>query len=83
MSTNDDVDNVVMRYLEKHPFGADTLEGITEFWLEQRRIRQAVETVGGALERLLDSGSIERVEHGGTTLFRLTTRESKRGSDGA
>jgi hypothetical protein len=74
MTIEDDVDRAVLAYLELHPSAADTLEGITAWWLEQRRIREGVEIVSGALERLIKCGAIEKVRRRdqAETLFRLT-----------
>lgn len=80
MTSDDEVERVVLHYLEKHPYGADTLESITEFYLEQRRKRYGVEMVSGAIARLVDAGSIEPFEHSGAMLFRMTTRNSRRGN---
>src|SRR5206468_3585337 len=52
MTSDDEVDRAVLAYLEAHPSAADTLEGITAWWLEQRRVRYGVEIVSGALDRL-------------------------------
>jgi len=74
MTVDDDIDRAVLAYLEAHPSAADTLEGITTWWLEQRRIRYGVEIVSGALERLISCGAVEmlrRKDEAGT-LFRLT-----------
>jgi hypothetical protein len=74
MTSDDDVDRAVLAYLEAHPSAGDTLEGITAWWLEQRRIRYGVEIVSGALERLIIAGSVERLRRRDETapLFRLT-----------
>ena len=74
MTSDEEVDRAVLAYLEEHPSAADTLEGITAWWLEQRRIRYGVEIVSGALERLIRSGAIERLNRRdeASTLFRLT-----------
>jgi hypothetical protein len=74
MTIEDDVDRAVLAYLEAHPSAADTLDGITAWWLEQRRIRYGVEIVGGALERLIRCGAVEKIRQrdGAGALFRLT-----------
>jgi hypothetical protein len=74
MTSDDDVDRAVLAYLEAHPSAADTLEGITAWWLEQRRIRYGVELVSAALERLMQRGEIEKFQRRTDTmpLFRLT-----------
>ena len=75
MLSDDEVDRAVLAYLDAHPSAADTLEGIVAWWLEQRRIRYGVEIVSGALERLIDSGAVEKLcrRDEASTLFRLTT----------
>jgi len=74
MTSDDEVDRAVLAYLEAHPSAADTLEGITAWWLEQRRIRYGVEIVSGALERLISNGAVEKLRRRdeASTLFRLT-----------
>ena len=74
MTSDDEVDRAVLAYLEAHPSAADTLEGITAWWLEQRRIRYGVEIVSGALERLISGGAVEKLRRRdeAATLFRLT-----------
>lgn len=86
MATEDDdnVDSAVLAYLEEHPSAADTLEGITTWWLEQLRIRCGIELVSGALERLIQSGQVERFDRRADTppLFRLTSPGGGRASNG-
>jgi hypothetical protein len=74
MTSDDEVDRAVLAYLEAHPSAADTLEGITDWWLEQRRVRYGVEIVSGALERLISGGAVEKLRRRdeAATLFRLT-----------
>ena len=43
----------ILAYLVKHPEAQDTLEGITEWWLLEQRIRSAVAEVDGALHNLV------------------------------
>src|ERR1700756_3162056 len=43
----------ILAYLIKHPQAQDTLEGITEWWLLEQRIRSAVAQVDGALRDLV------------------------------
>lgn len=42
----------ILAYLVEHPEAQDTLEGITEWWLLEQRIRHAVTAVEGALRDL-------------------------------
>jgi hypothetical protein len=48
--------NEILAYLVKHPEAQDTLEGITEWWLLEQRIRYAVAEVDGTLNNLLAEG---------------------------
>jgi hypothetical protein len=43
----------ILAYLVKHPEAQDTLEGITEWWLLEQRIRYAVAEVDAALHNLV------------------------------
>jgi len=43
----------ILAYLVKHPEAQDTLEGITEWWLLEQRIRYVVAEVDGALHHLV------------------------------
>lgn len=43
----------ILAYLVEHPDAQDTLEGITEWWLLEQRIRGAVTEVDGALHDLV------------------------------
>jgi hypothetical protein len=45
-----------MAYLIEHPEAQDTLEGITEWWLLEQRIRYAVTEVDAALTNLVADG---------------------------
>jgi hypothetical protein len=76
---DDSVDRAVLAYLENHPSAADTLEGITTWWLEQLRIQCGIEVVSGALERLIRSGEVEQFARrtDATPLFRLTSSHTE------
>ena len=73
---DDNVDEAVLGFLETHPSAAATLDSITEWWLERRRVVIAVETVTSALVRLIDQGVVEefRRDDGAPPLFRLASR---------
>jgi hypothetical protein len=43
----------ILAYLIEHPRAQDTLEGITEWWLLEQRIRYAVAEVDGVLHDLV------------------------------
>ena len=76
MTKDTETDCAVLSYLEAHPHAADTLEGIVDWWLERRRIHDAVEIVTAAVGRLIDRGIVEefrRSDH--APLFRLTNSQ--------
>jgi hypothetical protein len=56
------VENEIMRdilaYLVDHPEAQDTLEGITEWWLLEQKIKYQTKIVQEALEELVKSGLI-------------------------
>jgi len=51
----------ILAYLDAHPDAADGIEGITQWWILQERFLRGVRLVGRALDRLIDSGEVERV----------------------
>ena len=58
---NERVDSVaqeIERYLETHPQAADSLEGISTWWVSRQRIRQELAVVRAALEQLTRSGVV-------------------------
>lgn len=74
--------NEILAYLIKHPEAQDTLEGITEWWLLEQRIRSAVAEVDGALRNLVaaDLLATRRCADGRTyyALNRTKEREIRR-----
>jgi hypothetical protein len=69
--TNDgEVATAILGYLEEHPHGMDTLEGIAEWWVSRQQIRAHVTTVARVLERLADRGAVEVIAANGTRLYR-------------
>ena len=48
----------IERYLETHPNAADSLEGISTWWVSKQQIRQELEVVRAALEQLTHSGIV-------------------------
>lgn len=59
----DDGDGVVaevLRYLQAHPNAADTIEGITRWWLAPTLGTVSAEALERALARLMESGHVKR-----------------------
>jgi len=70
MTHDDDVAAAILGYLEEHPHGMDTLEGIAEWWIARQRVRVQVVTVARVLERLTEGGAVEVVSANGHRLYR-------------
>ena len=43
----------ILAYLDEHPRAQDTLEGIVEWWLLERQIRQRMALIQSALDELV------------------------------
>ena len=70
VTLDDDVAAAILGYLEEHPHGMDTLEGIAEWWIARQRIRVNVAAVARVLERLTEGGAVEVVSANGHRLYR-------------
>ncbi len=58
-------------YLSKHPESADTLEGVANWWLLRHRVESAIEVVSNALNYLIETGFVEKLEgHGHRIIYR-------------
>ena len=75
MNTRNEISKQILNYLKKNPAAADTLEGITDWWLKLERVDQAVDKVAEALEVLIKAGSIKAVKsENGKILYRFADR---------
>ena len=54
------VANEIQDYLEDHPNAADTLEGITKWWLSRKRIEEAAVVISEALAILERQGRVTK-----------------------
>lgn len=50
----------IEKYLQHRPNAADTLEGITKWWVSQIRVEEAVEVITKALEILERQGMVTK-----------------------
>jgi len=50
----------IQLYLQEHPNSADTLEGITKWWLARQRFEEATNLVKQALEHLIARGLVDQ-----------------------
>ena len=50
----------IQKYLQDHPHAADTLDGISKWWISRIRVEEATLTVSKALEILEREGKIKK-----------------------
>ena len=55
---NSHIVHEILAYLAEHPYFSDTLEGIVEWWLLERRIEHGIATVKEALAELVAKGLV-------------------------
>ena len=62
----------VLAYLSEHPNAQDTLTGILQWWLLERRIQQWTATVQAALDELVEEGMIlKRQDRVGEMIYQV------------
>jgi hypothetical protein len=67
---------IVTAYLNEHPDGMDSLEGIAEWWITRQKIREDVEALAEALRILTEQGVLEQVGSGDSARYRLPKKKS-------
>ncbi len=72
----DSVAQEIERYLETHPNSADSLEGISTWWVTRQHIRNELEVVRAALEQLTSSGVVlsRHTKDKNDTVYRLNDK---------
>ena len=79
----DRVAEEIEAHVSDHPHASDTVSGIAEWWIGQRRFLEAEDHVEAALDRLVDRGAVERLARpGAPDLFRAA-RAAPAGPGGA
>ncbi len=61
----------IRRYLESRPDAAETLEGISRWWLVRQRLDSPPAEIEAAVEYLVARGELERVMVKDKTLYRV------------
>ena len=70
------ISHEILAYLVEHPEARDTLEGIVEWWLLERRIKRQKDQVKKALSELVARGLV--LEHkGGNSQTQYRINQSK------
>ena len=74
MSNNDtreQIEQLILSYLNRNPDASDTLEGIARWWLELERIETSVEEVAAACQNLEKLGLLKKSKNSiGSMLYR-------------
>lgn len=72
----------IVEYLHVHPYAADTVDGIIQWWLSRQRYETAKAVIQRALEDLVDQGIVDYVDTGNNTrVFRLSANRNKGRAD--
>ncbi len=76
MKTRDqNISERIMRYLQERPHACDTLEGISQFWMEFERVDQSVDAVMDVLETLVEEGAVTKIERNGNMpIYKLANK---------
>jgi len=68
----EEISRMILNYLQKTPDAADTLEGISKWWLEYERVEHSMNDVKDALENLIKKGIISMFKtKDGTTMYKI------------
>jgi hypothetical protein len=72
LGRDSEVEQTVLEYLDSHPYAADTLDGITSWWLPRQRYTTAQRRIEAVLARLVDQGVLQlRRLPNGTAMYAL------------
>lgn len=78
----DEVARELLAYLADHPAAKDSLDGIVQWWLLERKIRQQVDLVSEVLDALVREGRLaEECGPDGTIRYCLMQMQSPEGPD--
>ncbi|WP_123067697.1 hypothetical protein [Massilia aurea] len=67
----DVAERAILSYLEQHPAGADTIEGVHHWWMSGAQHPEHIGVTECALARLRDAGRVEAVRLGDRIIWRL------------
>ncbi len=72
----DSVSRELERYLESQPHAADSLEGISTWWISKQCIHYELKVVRAALENLVSAGIVSRTSSSGNKgpVYRLNEK---------
>ena len=68
----------ILAYLTEHPNAQDTLDGVAQWWLLERKIRCQTKAVEAALAELVSKGLLAEVKRQySTPLYRARRRKNR------
>jgi hypothetical protein len=71
----DNLQQLILRYLSAHPFAADSLKGICDWWVPMQRLCEVEQDVRDALSALAETGQIVEFRLlDGQTMYRASDK---------
>ena len=71
----EDVADVILKYLAEQPQASDTLKGIAEWWIMRQQVRVEVNTLDKVLRQLTENGVLKEFGEGDNRQYRLKAKE--------
>lgn len=69
-----DVVRLIKNYMRQHPHCEDTIDGITQWWVQQQKFADSMVAVETAMKILAAQGDVSSVKRDDKTYYRLTKR---------
>jgi hypothetical protein len=70
-SRREEIKDAILRYLKDHPCAMDTIEGIADWWLSDRRIARDMELLASVLTELTAAGVLTEDTTGSSRRYSL------------
>ncbi len=77
----DEIAREILAYLAEHPDAEDSLNGIVQWWILERRIKVQVSLVQEVLSELALQKKILEITQGHKTYFRLCRKQKSRSKE--
>ena len=71
---NSEIASEILKYLAEHPNAADTLNGVVQWWLEERTIRIQLDQIKQALDELVAKGMVTEQRRGDSKIVYMVNR---------
>ena len=71
---NSEIASEILKYLAEHPNAADTLNGVVQWWLEERTIRIQLDQIKQALDELVAKGMVTERRRGDSKIVYMVNR---------